>query len=397
MNVTRKQIAALIELAEFYPVIGVLGPRQVGKTTMIKQFISTLKKPSIYLDLEKPSDAQKLQEAELFFKANENQCIILDKVQIMPTLFPIIRALVDENRIPLRFIVLGSASPDIIRGSFESLAERIGYIDLKPFSYSELNSIPEISVQQHQFRGGFPNSILSTSEKQSLRWLDDFIKTYLERDLPLLGLSASPLLVRRLWEMLAWQNGNLLNNSAIGKSLGLTNHTINSYINYLEGAFMVIRLQPFSVNVKKRIVKSPKIYISDTGVLHRLLRIQSFDQLLGMPMLGASFEAYVLQQITAEKDEDLAVYFYRTHAGTEVDIVLTRGITPVACIEVKYTGTPKITKSLRNGIEDLHTEQNFIITPSGDKYPAAKNITACSIATFLLEFLPALSQKNQTP
>ena len=387
MNITRKQANELQELADQFPVIGILGPRQVGKTTLAKSFASTLPKKSLYLDLEKPSDIQKLAEAEIYFNANKDYCIILDEIQIMPSLFPIIRAMVDEHRVPLRFIILGSASPDIIRGSSESLAGRIAYLDLKPFSISELSQSENITVNQHHFIGGFPNSILASTQKQSLRWLDNFIKTYLERDLPLLGLTASPTLVRRLWEMLAWQNGNLVNNSAIGKSLGLTNHTINKYINYLEGAFMINRLYPFSNNIKKRLVKAPKIYISDTGLLHRLLRIQSYDQLMGMPVIGGSFESYIVQQIISEKPSDLDVYFYRTHAGTEIDIVLTRGSKPIACIEVKFTSTPKVTKSLINGIDDLETNQNFIITPTLGSYPANKNIQICDIKTFIDQYL----------
>jgi len=245
MMINRKYAQELVVLSEYSPVIGVTGPRQVGKTTLVKEFAKTIEKPCVYLDLEKPSDFQKLEEAELYFSANQDKCIILDEIQIKPDLFSIIRAMVDENRIPLRFIILGSATPDIIRDSSESLAGRIGYIDLKPFSISELN---DTHLQKHHFLGGFPNSILAKSEKQALKWIDDFIKTYIERDLPLLGLPATPQVTRRLWEMLAWQSGNLLNASTIGNSMGLSYHTINNYIDFLEGTFLVHRLQPFSFN-----------------------------------------------------------------------------------------------------------------------------------------------------
>ena len=298
----------------------------------------------------------------------------------MPELFSLIRALIDEHRVPLRFVLLGSASPDIIRDSSESLAGRISYIHLTPFSRSE---IPDIGIQRHHFLGGFPLSILTKNEKQSIKWLDDFISTYIEKDLPLLGMPSNPKMTRRLWEMLAWQNGELLNASNLGNSLGISNHTVNTYMDFLEGAFMIHRIKPFAVNMKKRIVKTQKIYISDTGLLHRLLQITSFEALFGTPMLGGSWEAFVLNQIYAEKPKKLDIYFYRTHAGTEVDIVLTKALKPIASLEVKYTSTPKVTKGLLNGIEDLGTKENYIITPMDDEYRAKEHINVIGLDRFI--------------
>ncbi len=377
----------LEEIGEFSPVIGVLGPRQVGKTTLVRSFSTSISKDTIYLDLEKPSDVHKLKEPELYFTENQSSCIIIDEIQVMPELFGIIRSMVDEYSVPLRFIILGSASPDILRDASESLAGRISYIDLKPFSISE---IPDIPLSRHHFQGGFPKSVLG-KEKQSLRWRDDFIRTYVERDLPLLGLPSSPQMTRRLWEMLAWQTGGLFNATSIGKSLGLSNHTINKYVDFLEGTFMINRLQPFSYNAKKRIVKSPKIYVSDTGVLHGLLRVNSYDQLLGHPNLGASWETFVLQQIITEKPESLDIYYYRTHAGTEVDIVLSKSLQPIAGLEVKFTATPKVSKALVNGTEDLDTSRNYIITPKEDDFPLKQNIRAIGIRSFIREVLPTLA------
>ncbi len=384
MIIDRKYNIELHQLGDFLPVIGILGPRQVGKTTLVKKYAKSINKNCIYIDLEKPSDFQKMESAELFFDANKDNCVIIDEIQIKPELFPIIRSSVDENRVPLRFIILGSATPHLIRDSSESLAGRIGYVELKPFSILEL---PNIDSNEHHFFGGFPESILAKTNVQSKNWLDNFIKTYIERDLPLLGLSASPQLIRRLWEMLSWQSGSLLNATAIGNSLGLTNHTINKYINFLEGTFMINRLSPFSFNAKKRIVKSSKVYIADSGLLHRLMRIDSFDELLGMPVLGASFESYVLQQIRAEKSSDLDLYFYRTHAGTEIDIVITKSLNPIASIEIKYSTNPTVTKGLKNGIEDLETKNNFFIIPKDEDYPIGKNITVCGIKIFLKKYL----------
>jgi predicted AAA+ superfamily ATPase len=389
MIVKRSYITELNEVGKFSPVIGILGPRQVGKTTLAKEFAKKLKKGSIYIDLEKPSDFQKLAEPELYFQANSGKCIIIDEIQIKPELFKIIRALVDEKRVPLRFILLGSASPEIMRDSSESLAGRISYIHMNPFSFTELSKVKR---KRHHFFGGFPNSILAKNDNQATRWLDDFIKTYVERDLQLLGIAATPQFVRKLWEMLAWQNGGLLNASAIGKSLGVSNHTINRYIEFLEGTFLVKTIQPYANNPKKRIVKTPKIYLTDTGILHRLLRLNSFEELSGNPILGASFESYVIQQILAEKPKNLDLYFYRTHAGTEIDIVLTKAMKPIACIEIKYTSTPVPSKGFYFGIDDLGTSKNFILTPSSDSYPLKKNVTVTNLEDFLSKYLHKLSK-----
>ncbi|MFY0689247.1 MAG: ATP-binding protein [Cyclobacteriaceae bacterium] len=388
--IVRNSIAELVEIGDFMPVVGILGARQVGKTTLAKQFAGKIQRDCIYLDMEKPSDFQKLEEAELYFSVNQDKCIIIDEVQIKPELFPIIRAMVDEHRVPLRFVLLGSASPEIIRNTSESLAGRIEYLGLKPFSLLEL---PEIRLEKHHFFGGFPNSILAKTERQAERWIQGYIQTYVERDLPLLGLSASPMLVRRLWEMIAWQSGSLLNASAFGNSLGLTHHTINRYIDFLEGAFMINRLQPFYSNAKKRMVKSPKVYVADTGLLHGLMRLNSLDQLMGMQELGGSFETYVIQQLMIEKPRSLQMYFYRTHAGTEVDVVLTRGLKPVASLEIKYTSAPKVTKGFYNGVEDLGTKYNYIITPYSDHYPTKNGVEVYNVEEFLKERLPALGSE----
>jgi uncharacterized protein len=321
-----------------------------------------------------------MNEAEIYFSSRTNKCIIIDEIQIRPELFSIIRSAVDEYRVPLRFIILGSASPDIIRNSSQSLAGRVGYIELKPFSLLELNNT---TWQQLHFLGGFPESILTKNEQQATRWLNDFIKTYIERDFPLLGLSVSSVTIRRLWEMVSWQNGNLLNASSIGQSLGFSNHTIKKYIDFLESAFMINTLSPFAVNVKKRVVKSPKIYLADTGVLHRLMRVNSYDELLGMPFLGASFESFVLQQIKAEKPNDLELFFYRTHAGAEIDFVITKAMKPIASIEVKYSSAPKVSKGFYNGIEDLKTQLNYIIIPESEPYKLKSGALVIGIKEFL--------------
>lgn len=385
--IERKYKDHILSLAEYFPVIGILGPRQVGKTTLAKQLIKTGFKKCVYLDLEKPSDYEKLADPEWYLASHREECVIIDEIQIKPELFAILRAEIDEHKVPARFIILGSASPDIVRESSETLAGRVSYVHLHPFTALELD-LPDI--RDHHFFGGFPDSILARNEKQAKQWLDNFIKTYIERDLPLLGLPASPVTTRRLWEMLAWQNGNLLNLSALGKSLGITYHTVRNYLDFIEGAFMINTLRPFRTNRKKALVKSPKVYLSDTGILHRLLQIPNYDSLLGMPVAGASFETFVMQQIRAEKPEDTELSFYRTHSGTEVDIVLSRASRPVAAVEVKFTTAPKISKGLLQGIADIETDKNFIVVPDSEPFMKRQNIKVCGIVDFLRNDLPGI-------
>ena len=392
MFIKRNIEQKLWELSGQFPVIGILGPRQVGKTTLVKHFIGKINKKSIYLDLEKPSDIEKLSEPELYFSEQKNFCVVLDEVQKKQNIFPVIRSLVDEHRVPLRFIILGSAGPDLLRQSSETLAGRIAYLELSSFCYTEISE--KFSMRKHHFYGGFPESILAKSNAASKRWLDNFIKTYIERDLPLLGLPASPDTARKLWEMLAWQNGSIINYSRIAKSIGLTNKTISYYIQFLQQAFLIHHLPPYYLNIKKRLVKSPKILLRDTGILHRLLRIEDFDQLSGTPMIGHSWEAYVIEQIKCLANSSFDFYFYRSHAGAEVDLVLTKGIIPQMAIEIKYSAAPKLSKGLLSCIDDLNTTQNYIITPTSDDHPIHSKVRVCGLQLFLEKHLKILIENT---
>jgi len=381
----RSSTEKLENLARKFPVVGIIGPRQVGKTTLVKEFLKKITKDSIYLDLEKTSDLEKLQDPELFLSNNKERCVVIDEIQNKPELFSLLRALVDEHRVPLRYIILGSASPELLRQSSQSLAGRIAYLELSPFNFMEIKY--NIDLNNHHLLGGFPESILSETKEDSWEWLDNFITTYINRDLPQLGLRANSVTVRRLWEMIAWLNGNMLNYQMIGKSLDLTIPTINLYISFFENAFLVKKLQPFYHNMKKRLVKSPKIYLTDTGVLHKLLRISDYNQLLGHTSVGASWEAYVINQIYSLKSSDFELYFYRTHNGAEVDLVFVKALQPVATAEIKFTSTPHPTKGLLNCIEDLGTDKNYIITPYSDDYLARQNIRVCNLKDFLEQYL----------
>lgn len=275
----------------------------------------------------------------------------------------------------------GSASPDIIQNTSETLAGRIRYIRLHPFILPELKE--SASLNDLFFWGGFPNVYLDMDERFRRDWLDNFIYTYLERDLPMLGLKASPVQVRRLWEMLAYQAGNLLNASSLARSLGVSNHTVNAYMDYLEGAFMIYRIPPYDANIGKRIVKSSKIYIADTGLLHRLLRIESYDRLMGTPIAGHSWENFVLTQILPLVQNQWNCWFYRTHTGIEADLVMGKGLSPEMSIEIKLSSSPQLSRSFLTAIRDLNTTRNYIVIPAGNTYRIREDITVCNVRDFL--------------
>lgn len=386
MFIHRLALNRLENLGKTFPVLAIVGPRQVGKTTLAKVFADRIPKPSLYLDLERPSDQQKLSEPELYLGEQLDRCVIIDEVQRLPVLFPVLRSLVDERRVPLRFVLLGSASPDLLRNTSESLAGRIAYVELSGFNRMEISQT--LTLQDHHFRGGFPEAVLAPTLEEANVWLDNFILTYLERDLPTLGMPSAPATIRKLWEMLAWQNGRVVNYSNLARSLGHSSQSVNKYIDFLEGAFLVTRLRPFLLNIKKRLVKSPKILVRDSGILHRLLRLQNYDQLLGTPMVGASWETYTIEQIRNLKQDDVDLFFYRTHAGAEVDLVLVKGLQALSCIEIKLTATPSVSKSLSSCISDLGTTRNFIITPKSEDFPLRRDLRACSLERFLENHLP---------
>ncbi len=242
-------------------------------------------------------------------------------------------------------------------------------------------------MEKHWLHGGFPPALLASSNFISKKWLNNFILTYIERDLPMLGLDINVTLLQRFWTMMAFMHGNLLNMTNLSKSLGVTSTTIKRYISFMENAFLVRLLQPYSVNVKKRLVKSPKIYIRDTGILHQLLAITDFDTLECNPILGNSWEGYAIEQILQLCDDDTKGFFYRTHEGTECDLVLVRGGKPLYAIEIKYTASPKISKGMRISFDDLNTPKNFVLTPNGDDFLLAEDVRTCSIDRFLADYI----------
>lgn len=387
----QRNISSLIsKYTKEFPVIALLGPRQVGKTTLVKTISKTLKKKTQYLDLERISDYDKLhRDPEDYLSSYENECVVIDEIQRMPKLFPLLRALVDENRKPARFIITGSAAPELLKDASESLAGRVFYFQLTPIGLHELPST--ISLKKHWFRGGFPKALTLKNNDLVSAWLDAFITTYIERDLPFLfDIKFSPVVMRKLWGMLAYTHGNLLNAEQLGNSLAVTGTTVKRYLDYLEGAFLIKRLLPFYTNVGKRLVKSPKVYINDSGILHHLLRIEDEKQLLNHPAVGASWEGYVISQIVYAAPRRIDAYFYRTQAGAECDLVLVHGNTVVACIEIKLNKSPSAGKGFYNAITDLKSKNNFIICTGTSEYKTKEGIIITDVQTFIDKYLPKL-------
>ncbi|NHB67939.1 ATP-binding protein [Perlabentimonas gracilis] len=383
---TRRIIADIKESLTFFPVVSIIGPRQVGKTTLAKQIMQDYGKPCIYLDLEIQSDLYKLNDAELFLSTHADYLVVIDEVQLKKELYPLLRGLVDQKREPARFLLLGSASPELLRHSSETLAGRIAYHQLHPLDIME---VPE-SVSQIDLwvKGGFPSMVTSSSKSLAQKWMDNFISTYLNRDLLQLGLNASPKVIRNLWTMMAHLNGQLLNTTTIANSLGVTSPTVKRYIDFLEEAFLLKSLQPFHWNISKRLVKSPKVYITDTGILHHLLGIADFNSLTGNPIVGSSWESFVLNQIIATKPNGVDICFYRTHQGAEVDIVFIKGLQVIATAETKFSNSPHLTKGNFVAFDDLNAPVNFVITPSSDDYLIKERVRVCSLKEFIGKYLP---------
>jgi uncharacterized protein len=363
------------------PSVAILGPRQVGKTTLAKT-IAGKKNDFLYLDVENPLDRQKLGDSVTYLRSFQNSCVILDEVQFMPELFSQLRSLIDEHRIPGRFILLGSASPALVRGVSESLAGRIAYMELTGIGLMEL---PEgVGYKINWFQGSFPNALLAPTKEDSKNWLNDFIRSYVERDLAhLFNAELSPVILRNFWSMLAHANGNIWNAELFARSLGVTAPTVLRYMSFLEGGYVVRRLPPWFVNAKKRLVKSPKVYIRDTGLIHRLLNIPDYDSLLGHPGVGGSWESYVIEQIYQQKTLDLEMFYYRTQAGAECDLVLVKGITPLACIEIKLSNTPTISRGFISCTEDLEPKYKFIITPESDTFTTHGDVVVTNLYHFV--------------
>lgn len=359
------------------PVTGIIGPRQCGKSTLAKHVLKHYAN-AVYLDLERPSDLQKLTDAEWFFTSQKDKLFCIDEIQRKPELFPLIRSLVDEWGQNGKMLILGSASRDLLRQSSESLAGRISYISLSPFLWEELTTTS--SIENYLSKGGFPRSILSVDDDVSFKWREDFIGTFLERDL-LQWSGFSKETMRRLWQMLAHTNGQTVNYSLLGKSLGVSNVTVRNYIDLLEGTFMLQTLPPYISNLGKRMVKAPKVYISDSGITACLLQLQNFEQIMGSPVIGSLWEQMVLGNLKGHF-QSAQFYYYRTSAGAEMDIVM-KYKSKVFAIECKSSISPSLTRGAFNAIEDINPDKTFIIAPVELGWPFKPGIQVVSLTEII--------------
>ncbi|OPY72856.1 MAG: hypothetical protein A4E62_00739 [Syntrophorhabdus sp. PtaU1.Bin002] len=375
-----------------YPIVGILGSRQVGKTTLAKMVRERARPDAVYLDLELPSDWNKLSDPELYLRQFQNRLVIIDEIQRMPTLFPLLRALVDENRIAGRFLILGSASPDLIRNASESLAGRIVYHELAPFG---LNEIGTGDFSRLWLRGGYPSSYLAGNDEESFVWRESYIKTHLEMDVPQLGIRVPSTQLRRFWTMLAHSHGQLWNGSKIAGSLGVTAPTVRHYLDTLEDTFVVRQIQPYHANVKKRLIKSPKVYVRDSGLVHTLLRIRTLDDLQAHPSLGSSWEGFVAEQVIGLLAGKSDVFFYRTNAGAEIDLLFFDNRNNPVAIEVKYSLSPSLTKGFWNAFDDLDCQTGFVVYPGDEKYPLGRNVFALPIRELEKILIPQEADKQQ--
>ncbi len=386
MMINRRLLSSIEHSLTEFPAVALLGPRQTGKTTLAR--IAANKHPnSLYLDLERPSDLAKLTDSEFFLSRHADQLIVLDEIQRQPELFAALRSLIDEKRTPGRFLLLGSASPQLLRQASESLAGRISFHELAPFDISEIQ--PSLSeLQNFWLRGGYPLSWLAQSDKSSFAWRESFIATHLERDIPSFGIRVPGTTLRRFWQMLAHLHGQLWNASRLAAGFGVSAPTVQHYLDILEATYMLRRLPSLQANLGKRLVKSPKVYVRDSGILHALLDIASLDELAGHPIVGASWEGWVLEQIAQLIESQWQLSFYRTASGAEMDVVAERGKRKIG-FEIKFSSAPSPSKGFWLAISDLKLDHTYIVAPVENGYPLAANVDVVPAAE-LVKVLQAI-------
>lgn len=346
------------------PIVAILGPRQCGKSTLVAHYLSSRGIHSVSLDLQDRTDRGKLQEPELFFERHRNSLVCLDEIQLVPDLFSFLRVEIDRDRRPGRIIILGSASRDLLQQATESLAGRIAFVELTPFLHEEVQAIS--NWQDHWNRGGFPNSLLARDAEDSYGWREDFVRTFLERDIPALGLAIPLGTMERLWRILTHYHGQTMNYSKAATAANLSIPTLRKYLMILEKTYMVRLVSPWGKNLKKRMVKAPKLYIRDSGLLHVLRQVESFDQLIANPLNGPSWEGFVIENLITMNPR-WRPSFIRTTNGAEVDLVLERGDSRIF-FECKLTKAPKVSRGFRQLVADLQPDSAWIVSPVEDSY-----------------------------
>ena len=362
-------------LAGQFPAVILLGPRQCGKTTLVRHFVDAR-----YFDLERPSDLQVFSGDIEYALQNLKEPLILDEAQVLPALFPVLRSVIDEvRRKNGRFFLLGSVSPDLLANISESLAGRVGILELTPFIYSEVAGRRGMKLDHLWLRGGYPDALLAREPASWHAWHESYLRTFIERDIARHQLNLSSAEVRRLLTMLAHSHGGLLNNSTLGRSLGYSYHTIQNMLDLFIGYFLIRRLQPYHANVKKRLVKAPKVYLRDSGILHYLLGIGTADQLLTSPARGNSFEGFMIQQIAALEElqhSSSVFYFFRTHSGAEIDLLIDRGSQRVGFeFKAGVATDPEDWKHLQAGIDDGVIHRGYVVYNGAREFSVSKKIS----------------------
>ncbi|MDO9319917.1 MAG: ATP-binding protein [Gammaproteobacteria bacterium] len=389
LNLVRQRLA-------LFDSVALLGPRQVGKTTLAREIASGLGDAARYLDLESPGDRRQLDDPEAYFSAYADRLIILDEIQRAPEIFQILRGQIDVRRRMGekggKFLILGSASMELLRQSSESLAGRISFIELSPFNLREVS--PEAGnlravTDALWLKGGFPGSYLRDSESASLQWRHDFIQAYLERDVPLFGLQVGAEQLGLFWRMLANDQGELFNAQRYARSMGVSGHTVLRYLDILEKLLLVRQLRPWSLNAGKRLVKSPRPFVRDSGLLHALLNLESMDDLRGHAVSGKSWEGFVIEALIGAGNGRVRPYFYRTAAGAEADLVLEFAPGRVWAIEIKLSTAPTVDRGFHNAADDLGAERRILVYKGEERFPMRGGIEALSLLAAMEEISAA--------
>lgn len=368
------------------PAVALLGPRQAGKTTLALAVGGN----AVYLDLESERDRAKLDQAELYLSDHLDKLVILDEVHRAPGLFPVLRGLIDRSRRAGRgaglYLLLGSASLDLLRQSGETLAGRIAYLELTPFHLLEVG---DRCADELWLRGGFPESFLAPNAARSLRWREDFVRSYLERDIPQFGPRIAASTLRRFWTMLAHHQGGVLNTAQFARNLGVDVKTAGGYLDLLVDLLLVRRLPAWHANAGKRLVKSPKVYVRDSGLVHALLNIPDREALLSHPVVGASWEAYVIENLLAEAPDRVQPHFYRSSSGAEIDLLLRLPDARLWAIEIKRSLAPKLERGFHSASADLQPARRFVVYPGEERYPVATDVEALPLSALARELQQA--------